>query len=119
MKDISIVIPTFNRLWALPQAIDSCLSAGAPAVEIIVVDDGSTDGTWDFLRGRTDIVAIRTPNWGKDWAVQTAMQAATGDYVRFLDPDDVHRHHRQDRLQRHSGLRGRLAHYINVQIMGR
>lgn len=87
MSDISIVIPTFNRLWALPQAVESCRSTGI-RTEIVVVDDGSTDGTWDWLQAQRDIVAIRTDNWGKDWAVETALAAATGEYVRFLDSDD-------------------------------
>ncbi len=87
MSDISVVIPTFNRLWALPQAVESCRSAGGN-VEIVVVDDGSTDGTWDWLQAQRDIVAIRAENWGKDWAVETALQAARGEFVRFLDSDD-------------------------------
>ncbi|MDO8973673.1 glycosyltransferase family 2 protein [Reyranella sp.] len=87
MSDISVVIPTFNRLWALPQAVESCRSTGGN-VEIVVVDDGSTDGTWDWLQAQRDIVAIRAENWGKDWAVETALQAARGEFVRFLDSDD-------------------------------
>lgn len=87
MSDISVVIPTYNRLWSLPQAVDSCRSETCD-VEIIVVDDGSTDGTWEWLQAQPDLVAIRTENWGKDWAVQRAMEAAGGDYVRFLDSDD-------------------------------
>ena len=87
MIDISIVIPTFNRLWALPKAVDSCLSTDC-AVEVIVIDDGSADGTWEWLQGRKDIVSIRTNNWGKDWAVVSGMAMAQGEYVRFLDSDD-------------------------------
>lgn len=92
MSDISVVIPTYNRLWSLPQAVDSCRSESCD-VEIIVVDDGSTDGTWEWLQAQPDLVAIRTENWGKDWAVQRAMDAARGDYVRFLDSDDWLTHH--------------------------
>lgn len=87
MSDISVVIPTYNRLWSLPQAVNSCRSKSCD-VEIIVVDDGSTDGTWEWLQSQSDLVAIRTENWGKDWAVQRAMEAVGGDYVRFLDSDD-------------------------------
>ncbi|MCX7362567.1 MAG: glycosyltransferase [Alphaproteobacteria bacterium] len=58
MIDISIVIPTFNRLWALPKAVDSCLSTDC-AVEVIVIDDGSADGTWEWLQGRKDITFPR------------------------------------------------------------
>jgi glycosyltransferase involved in cell wall biosynthesis len=87
MTDISIVIPTYNRLWALPQAVESCRSEDCK-VEIIVVDDGSTDGTWEWLKSQQDVVSIRTENWGKGWAVGEAMVVAHGDYVRFLDSDD-------------------------------
>lgn len=87
MSDISVVIPTFNRLWSLPDAVQSCRSS-ACRVETIVVDDGSTDGTWEWLQTQNDVVAIRTDNWGKDWAVVSAMARARGEYVRFLDSDD-------------------------------
>lgn len=87
MIDISIIIPTFNRLWALPQAVDSCLSSSC-RVEIIVIDDGSTDGTWDWLQNQKNVVSLQSENWGKDWAVVTGMARARGEYVRFLDSDD-------------------------------
>ncbi len=87
MTDLSIIIPTFNRLWALPKAIASCRDTKSPH-EIIVVDDGSSDGTSEWLAKQPDIVAIRTDNWGKDWAVNTAFARARGEYVRFLDSDD-------------------------------
>jgi glycosyltransferase involved in cell wall biosynthesis len=88
MADISVVIPTYNRLWALPKAVESCRSSAAAAVEIVVVDDGSSDGTWEWLQGQPGIVSIRTDNWGKDWAVEAALRVAQGEYVRFLDSDD-------------------------------
>jgi glycosyltransferase involved in cell wall biosynthesis len=85
--DVSIIIPTYNRLWALPQAVESCRAAGRRA-EIIVVDDGSTDGTWDWLQGQKDVAAIHQDNWGKDWAVNKGFAIARGEFVRFLDSDD-------------------------------
>jgi glycosyltransferase involved in cell wall biosynthesis len=87
MVDISIVIPTYNRLWALPKAVESCSSPGCE-IEVIVVDDGSTDGTWEWLQGQKHVVSIRTSHWGKARAVEIAMAAATGEYMRFLDSDD-------------------------------
>lgn len=87
MIDISVIIPTYNRLWALPKAVDSCASIGC-TVEVIVIDDGSTDGTWDWLKNRPGIVSVRTSNWGKDWAVEKGMELARGEFVRFLDSDD-------------------------------
>lgn len=87
MIDISVVVPTYNRLWALPQAVESSFSSGC-SVEVIVVDDGSTDGTWQWLQARKDVIGIRTDNWGKCWAVGRAMAVAKGEFVRFLDSDD-------------------------------
>jgi glycosyltransferase involved in cell wall biosynthesis len=84
---LSIIIPSYNRLWALPKAIESC-RATRNTHEIIVVDDGGTDGTSDWLAEQPDIVRVRTDNWGKDWAVNKAFSMARGQYVRFLDSDD-------------------------------
>ena len=86
--DVSVIIPTYNRLWCLPAAVESCRRA-ACRVEIIVVDDGSTDGTWAWLETQPDVVALRQPNQGKDWAVARGMSVARGRYVRFLDSDDA------------------------------
>lgn len=87
MTDLSIIIPTYNRLWALPKAVESCFSESC-RVEVVVIDDGSTDGTWRWLQDRKDVVSIRQDNWGKDWAVAAGMAAARGEYIRFLDDDD-------------------------------
>jgi glycosyltransferase involved in cell wall biosynthesis len=88
MTDVSIIIPTFNRLWCLPEAIASCRSQDC-LTEIIVIDDGSTDGTWDWLKEQSDIVALRQPNWGKDNAVNLGFAHAKCEFVRFLDSDDL------------------------------
>ena len=85
--DVSIIIPTFNRLWCLPKAVASCRDSGV-STEIIVVDDGSSDGTWEWLQAQKDVVAFRQENWGKGWAVNAAFAMARGEYVRFLDSDD-------------------------------
>lgn len=85
--DASIIIPTFNRLWSLPEAVASC--PRADNVEVIVVDDGSTDGTWEWLSRQEGVRAIRQENWGKASAVSAGVAAARGKYLRFLDSDDM------------------------------
>ncbi|RFZ82240.1 glycosyltransferase family 2 protein [Mucilaginibacter terrenus] len=87
MVDVSIIIPTYNRLWSLPKAISSCREQG-PTTEVIVIDDGSTDGTWEWLQQQQDLTLLRQDNQGKDWAVNKGFALATGKYVRFLDSDD-------------------------------
>ena len=86
--DVSVVIPTYNRLWCLPKAIESCRNTQCNT-EIIVVDDGSTDGTWEWLQTQTDIVAIRQSNQGQTWAINKGVALAKGQYIRFLDSDDI------------------------------
>ncbi len=85
--DLSIIIPTFNRLWSLPKAVNSCFDPSLE-IEVIVVDDGSTDGTWQWLEQQKGIISIRQDNSGKDWAVNKGFDIATGKYIRFLDSDD-------------------------------
>lgn len=85
--DISVIIPTYNRLWALPTTVASC-RGNRCQTEIIVIDDGSTDGTWEWLQCQDDIVSIRQDNSGKCWAVNKGFGLARGEYVRFLDSDD-------------------------------
>ena len=86
--DVSIIICAYNRLWSLPKAIDSCRRVKCK-LEIIVIDDASTDGTWDWLQKQPDLVILRQNiNWGKPWAVNRAFQLAKGKYIRFLDSDD-------------------------------
>ena len=87
IKNVSVIIPTYNRLWCLPKAVESCRNTHCQT-EIIVVDDGSTDGTWEWLQTQTDIISLRQDNWGKGWAVNRGFAIAKGEYVRFLDSDD-------------------------------
>ena len=85
--DVSVIIPAYNRLWCLPRAIASCRNTRC-ATEIIVVDDGSTDGTWEWLQQQPDLRPFRQPNQGQTWAVNHGIRHATGRYLRFLDSDD-------------------------------
>lgn len=90
MPRISVVIPTYNRAHYLPQALDSVLAQTCGPLEVIVVDDGSTDGTREVVRGYGDRVRyIYTPNGGVGRARNIGMCQSRGEYVTFVDSDDV------------------------------
>jgi glycosyltransferase involved in cell wall biosynthesis len=86
---VSVIVPTYNRGWILREALDSILSQDYPDVELIVVDDGSTDDTASILRGYdTALSVIRQPNRGVSAARNAGIGAATGEFIAFLDSDD-------------------------------
>lgn len=88
---VSIVIPTFNRAEFLKLAIDSCLSQSYQCLEVIVVDDGSTDDTEEMLEKMTDsrLRYFKTTNAGAPSARNLGLTRANGLYIKFLDSDDV------------------------------
>lgn len=91
---VSIVIPTFNRAREVAEAVRSCRAQTHPNCEIIVVDDGSTDGTAAVLAtlAMEDGHALRTivqVNAGASAARNAGLDACQGTYVQFLDSDDV------------------------------
>lgn len=89
---ITVVIPTFNQARYLADAIRSALAQTHPALEIIVIDDGSTDATPDIVKGFHEHVRyIRQPNQGLAGARNAGIAAAGGDFIALLDSDDVWR----------------------------
>ncbi len=90
MKTISAIIPTYNYGRFLRDAIDSALAQTYPAIEIIVVDDGSTDDTPQILDSYGErIRVIRQNNQGVGAARNAGIAAARGEYLAFLDSDDI------------------------------
>lgn len=87
---VSIVIPTFNRKRFVCEAIDSCLAQTYQRCEVIVIDDGSTDGTGDHLLAEFGdrIRYIRQENQGPAIARNRGIWEARGEYIHFLDADD-------------------------------
>ena len=87
---ISVIIPTYDRYWILKEAIDSVLSQKFSDFEIIVVDDGSTDATNDLLSTYGDqITTISQQNKGVSAARNAGISFSRGDYIAFLDSDDM------------------------------
>jgi len=87
---VSAIIPTYNRADYIAQAVSSCLAQTYPCYEIIVVDDGSTDNTPQVLgQFGTRIQVVRQKNGGLAAARNAGIRAATGQYLGFLDDDDL------------------------------
>jgi glycosyltransferase involved in cell wall biosynthesis len=88
---VSVIIPTYNRREYVCEAIDSALAQTYHPLEIIVVDDGSTDGTGAVLRDRYGQV-IRyayQANRGESAARNAAIRRSSGEYIALLDSDDI------------------------------
>jgi len=87
---VSVVVPAFNVEGLVTRAIDSLLAQVLPPSEIIVVDDGSTDGTPQAVQAYGDRVRyIHQENSGPSVARNTGIGAATSEWVAFVDSDDV------------------------------
>jgi glycosyltransferase involved in cell wall biosynthesis len=89
---LSVVIPTWNRARVVCEAVESARVQRPGAVEVIVVDDGSTDGTAELLEGRfgSEVRLLRMPQRGGPGAARNAgVRVATGELLAFLDSDDL------------------------------
>ncbi len=87
---VSIIIPAYNAERYLTEAIDSVLAQDYPHKQVIVVNDGSKDGTMDVLRSYGDrIEVIDQANAGPPRARNSGLNAARGEFIAFLDADDI------------------------------
>ena len=85
----AVVIPAYNAAGTIAEAIESALAQTLPPLEVIVVDDGSTDGTMSALEPYLDrVVYIRKSQGGAASALNAAVERAHGDFLAVLDADD-------------------------------
>lgn len=88
-SSVSVIIPTYNRADLLPRALNSVLPQCEPGDEVIVVDDGSTDGTDRVVeRFGAQVRYLKLEHRGVHHTRNAGIRAATGDLVAFLDDDD-------------------------------
>lgn len=89
-RDVSVVIPVRNRHEFITKAVESVLSQRPPPLEVVVVDDGSEDGSGHAAeRLDPSVRVIRQSHQGRSVARNTGIAAAVGDLVAFLDSDDL------------------------------
>jgi len=86
---LSVIIPSYNSAAFLPEAIESLLRQTYPVFEIIVVDDGSTDETKEVCDRYPQVQYIYQSNQGVSVARNTGTSVSQGEYLLFLDSDDV------------------------------
>src|ERR1700688_447700 len=87
---VSIVIPCYNAKRFLAETLESALAQSYPHTEIIVVDDGSTDGTAALIGAYADRVKAEFgPNRGVSAARNRGTALAAGEFIQYLDADDL------------------------------
>ncbi|WP_241128603.1 glycosyltransferase family 2 protein [Cognataquiflexum nitidum] len=91
---VSIIIPVFNKAAYIRETLDSALAQSYPNIELVLVNDGSIDGSLAILeeykaRFPDKIVLVDQVNGGVSKATNIGIQASKGDYIQFLDADDL------------------------------
>lgn len=88
---VSVIIPTYNRSELIGYAIDSVLNQSYKNIEIIIVDDGSTDDTESCVLSKSSdkIIYLKQNNQGVNAARNAGIKRATGEYIALLDNDDM------------------------------
>lgn len=121
--EVSVIIPTYNRSRTIRAAVDSVLAQTGPRLEIIVVDDGSSDETYDILRGYVEkgfITYLKQENKGPASARNLGIKNSNGEFVCFLDADDTLQLNsiqtRHSAFRRYPGLGLLFSDYTKVQL---
>lgn len=100
---VSVIVPAFNRIDFISETVESVLEQDYPQIELIVVDDGSTDGTFEILEkyaeeGHLKLVTHpERSNRGQSVSLNKGLGAARGEYIAILDSDDLFAKHKISR----------------------
>lgn len=96
MSKTSIIIPTYNRINYLIEAVESCLNQTNNNIEVLIIDDGSIDSTEKIITRKIkenwkdyDIFYFKQKNAGASAARNKGLELAKGEYIQFLDSDDL------------------------------
>jgi glycosyltransferase involved in cell wall biosynthesis len=85
---VSVVIPCFNQAHFLAEAVDSALGQVYPRIEVVAVDDGSSDNSYEVAGREAGVRRVRQPNRGVAAARNLGLAEASGNFLVFLDADD-------------------------------
>ncbi|WP_179004962.1 glycosyltransferase family 2 protein [Winogradskyella forsetii] len=90
-KLVSVIIPNYNGLEFIKETLNSVFQQSHKEIEVIVVDDGSTDGSFEYLSkvDKPNFRLLKNPSKGACAARNYGLSLATGDYIQFLDADDL------------------------------
>lgn len=88
-KLVSIIIPCFNASRWIAETIESCLQQTYSNIEIIVIDDGSTDNSLLIIKNYENQITYQSiPHNGGNYARNLGLKLSSGEYIQFLDADD-------------------------------
>jgi glycosyltransferase involved in cell wall biosynthesis len=116
MSKISVVIPSYNHRQYIQAAVESVLTQSYSDLQLIVVDDGSTDNSLDYLRTVKDprFLLIEQTNAGAHEAINRGLQVADGDYLTILNSDDLYTRERLEKCV--SALKRESAQLVTTWI---
>ncbi|MFD2442780.1 glycosyltransferase [Bacillus sp. CGMCC 1.16607] len=101
-KKVSIIIPVYNNEKFLDKCLTSVLNQSLNEIEIIIINDGSTDGSFmklkEYESENSNIILLNQRNAGQAAAINRALDIACGEYIAFVDADDYIEHHMMETL---------------------
>lgn len=115
---VSVVMPVYNGLRYVEETLNSVRTQSHPNLEIIVVDDGSTDGTIEYLQEQPDVVAMSQANQGPGAARNAGAARATGEWLAFIDADDLWEPEKLRKQLETAGETGAELIYTNSRPFG-
>jgi glycosyltransferase involved in cell wall biosynthesis len=120
---VSVIIPSFNRETLIGETVANLLAQSVPPDEIIVVDDGSTDGSVEVVRSfGGKVKLIQQANQGPGAARNAGLRIATGEFIQFQDSDDLYSLNKlevQAKLLEQSGADIAFSPWVKLKIEGR
>ena len=127
LPKVCVIIPAYNRAGFIRETIDSVLNQTYKNIELIVVDDGSTDDTMEILKEYGDkLIILQHPggvNKGQSAAINLGMENAAGKYIAILDSDDLFAPEKIEKqvkyLEEHSDIGLVYANGYGVDVNGK